>query len=79
LIHESEEGQVSRTPAVHGSFANLAASIASLLERQMSHRQLIFSRVIGTLELCHDSHHLGRIDNALVHHVDVFTALGVEP
>lgn len=55
-IHEREAGHISGTPAVHGSVANLAVGIAPLLEREVSHRQLIFSHAIGTFEYRHLSY-----------------------
>ena len=55
-IHECAAGHFSGTPAVHGSVANLAVGIAPLLEKEVSHRQLIFGRAIGTFEYRHFSH-----------------------
>ena len=54
-LRERETGHVSATPAVHGSVANFAGAIAPLLERQVSHRQLIFGPTIGAFEDCHGS------------------------
>ena len=53
-IHECEDRHVSRIPAVHGLVTNLALGVTTLLERQTSHRHLIFGPAIGTFEDDHD-------------------------